>query len=451
MIKKIALSLLVTSVLMAQNSTTNSNENKNLEQQIKQLQKELASFKKEQSETNEALLEEVSNSSSSGSILESEYKSFSSMGEAASKVYHTDNFVSIGGYGEYKFKKYSAFKNYSSATANETQNKAEFNIVRFVPYIGFKFNDWIVMNTEIEFEDGGSRSDNTKNYKYAIVEFSYLDFLIDEKFAVRVGHILVPFGMTNLNHEPVAYLTTERPRVETFIIPSTWHTNGLLTHGKVDSFEYYAGIITSPDAGAFTEGRYIQQGRLGARQFTDDMSMVLRGSYDMGSGINVGSSFLYGKSSVLEESRPGIGLTTANSSKVDITMLEVHGSYKNSGFDVKALASYGGLSGDVSTLPNPNISESVNGQYLTVGYDVLNSMSTTHQVFVVGDIERLDMDATNKTTNPDNNKFLEYSTGLAYFPDPKVVLKADYTIKDYASGANFADEQSFTMQAGFIF
>ena len=75
---------------------------------------------------------------------------------------------------------------------------------------GFKFNDWIIMNTEIEFEDGGSRSDGTKNYKYAIVEFSYLDLLFDKAYALRIGHILVPMGLTNLNHEPVAYLTSER-------------------------------------------------------------------------------------------------------------------------------------------------------------------------------------------------------------------------------------------------
>jgi len=425
--------------------------NEELYQEIQTLKQEMQAMKQEQEKTNASLLDEVANVTMSSS---EKYESFSSLGQAASKVYHSNSTVSIGGYGEYKFKKYNDFKNYASTTANETRNKAEYNIVRFVPYIGFKFNDWIVMNTEIEFEDGGARSDNTKNYKYAIVEFSYLDFLIEEEFALRVGHVLTPFGLTNLNHEPVSFLTTERPVVETWIIPSTWHTNGLLVHGKIEDFEYYAGIITSPDAGTFTEGRFIQQGRLGARQFTDDVSFVARGSYNVTPALNVGASFMYGGSTVQSESRPGV--TTGNSSNSEITMMmaEAHLSYKENGFDIQALATYGSLGGDVTELSSDigqSISESVNGQYITFGYDVLSSFSTTHKLYGVAEVERLDMDATGATQYVDNNRFYDYTAGVAYYPDPKVVIKADYSVRDYGADARLADEQAFTLSAGFIF
>jgi len=443
--KKIVLSLSVCASLAL------SATNEELYTEIESLKQEMQNMKESYNEQNEVILEELANSSYEEGT---KYESFSSMGEAASKVYHSDNFVSIGGYGEYRFKKYNDFKNYSTDTANETRNKAEYNIVRFVPYIGFKFNDWIVMNTEIEFEDGGARSDDTKNYKYAIVEFSYLDFLIDESFALRVGHILTPFGLVNLNHEPVAYLTTDRPAVETYIIPSTWHTNGLLAHGKIADVEYYAGIITSPDAGGFTEGRFIQQGRLGARQFTDDISFVARASYDIAGGINAGASFMYGNSSVASESKPGTSTGHSSSSEITMMMAEVHATYKNNGFDIQALATYGSLGGDVSQLStdiSQSISESVNGQYLTVGYNVLNEISQSHSLYVLGEIERLDMDASGDTEYVDNNRFNEYTVGLAYFPDPKVVLKSDYKVRDYGSDAKLADENSFTLSAGFIF
>ena len=425
--------------------------NEELDKEIQNLKKEMSEMKVSQEQTNESILDEIS-----GASLGSDetYESFSSLGEAASKVYHSDGLVSIGGYGEYKFKKYNDFKNYSSSTANDTRNKSEFNIVRFVPYIGFKFNDWIVMNTEIEFEDGGARSDNTKNYKYAIVEFSYLDFLIEKEFALRVGHILVPFGLVNLNHEPVAYLTSDRPAVETFIIPSTWHTNGLLSHGKIDSFEYYAGLISSPDAGGFTEGRYIQQGRLGARQFTDDVSFVARGTYDFSGGLNAGASLMYGNSSAALESKPGTPTGHTSNAKITMTMAEAHLSYKNHGFDIQALATYGSFGGDIELLSSDiaqDISKSVNGQYITLGYDVLNTYSTDQKVYAVAEIERLDMDASNSTLIPDNNKFNEYTAGFAYFPDPKVVIKGDYKLRDYSASAKLADEKSFTMSAGFIF
>ncbi len=443
--KKIVLSLSCIAVLAS------GAETEALQSQIDVLKQEIAEMKSESQQNDEVIVEELGSLNDAIYSPVDDYESVSSMGQAASKVYHAKSAVSIGGYGEYKYKKYTDFKNYASDTANQTREKGEFNIVRFVPYIGFRFNDWIVMNTEIEFEDGGARSDDTKNYKYAIVEFSYLDFLFDPAYALRIGHVLVPMGLTNLNHEPVAYLTTERPLVETYIIPSTWHTNGALMHGKIGGFEYYGGIITSPDAGAFTEGRFIQQGRFGARQFTDDLSAVVRGQYAVGNGFDVGGSFLYGESSVLEESRPGVSTGNSGDAEVDITMAEVHATYRKNGFDIKAMAAYGSLDGDVTALNDAVISDAVNGQYLTIAYDVLNTMDTMQKVYGVLDFERLDMDASGDTEFPDNNRFYEYSVGVAYFPDPKVVLKADYAVKDYAADAKLADESVFTMQAGFIF
>jgi len=307
------------------------------------------------------------------------------------------------------------------------------------------------MNTEIEFEDGGARSDGTKNYKYAIVEFSYLDFLLDEAYNIRVGHVLVPFGNINLNHEPIAFLTSERPLVETFIIPSTWHTNGALLFGTYKDFDYYAGIITSPDAGNFVEGRFMQLGRQGARQFTDDFSGVARLSYKGYEGMEIGGSTTYGMSSTLAETRPGVPSSSLDLD-VSLFMAEVHANYKANGWNIQGAATVGSLGEDYKQLnENGIISGSVNGQYLTVGYDVLHNVNTSHQLYAVGEVERLDMDADNETLNPDNYKFNEYTLGLAYFPDPKVVIKAEYNIKDYADGANFVDENAFIASMGFIF
>jgi hypothetical protein len=434
--KKIMISLAVCSSL-ALGAT-----NEELAKEIELLKQQLQQMQSSQEATNESILEEISNVSGTSST---KYESFSSLGEGASKVYYTNNEVSLGGYGEYRFKKYSGYKNTTSDYYNDNLNKGEFNIVRFVPYIGFKFNDWIVMNTEIEFEDGGARSDNEKNYKYAIVEFSYLDFLIDESFAIRVGHILTPMGLINLNHEPTSFLTTDRPAVETYIIPSTWHTNGILAHGKIEEFEYYAGVITSPDSDKFgdAEGRFIQQGRLGAKQYTDSFSFVARASYNLGDGLNVGASAMYGQS---EGSESGVD--------VSMSMAEVHASYKNHGFDIQALATYGSLGGDVSDLPTQSgvsVAKSVNGQYIMAGYDVLSLMKLSHKGYLFAEVERLDMDADSDTEYVDNNRFYEYTTGFSYFPDPKVVLKTDYKLRDYGSSAKLEDEQSFSFGVGFIF
>ncbi|CAA6814420.1 MAG: Unknown protein [uncultured Sulfurovum sp.] len=436
-ITKITLSMVAVSSLVLGATS------EELEAQLKALQTEFSNFKKEQTATNEALVEEVAgvdneeSETSSTSMIGSKYESVSDLGLAASKVYHSNSTVSIGGYGEYTFRKYSDYKNNANTATNATLNKATTNVARFVPYFGFKFNDWIVMNTEIEFEDGGARSDDTKNYKYAIVEFSYLDFLFDEKYNLRVGHVLVPFGNINLNHEPTSFLTAQRPLVESYIIPSTWHTNGALVYGKKDKWNYYAGVVTSPDASNFTEGRYMQQGRLGAKQYTDDLTYVARVGYNVMPGLDVGGSFSYGESS--------------NVGDVTMTMGEVHATYKNNGFDIQALAVAGQLGGDYQNVNTETLSKEVDGQYLTVGYDVLNTVKTSQKLFAVAEIERLNMDASDETAIMDNNKFFEYTAGIAYYPDPKVVVKAEYNLKDYNKLSSLADEEAIQATLGFIF
>lgn len=423
-------------------------DNEALNKEINRLKQQMDEIKS----TQNALVDEVAKNE----YLDDEaYESFSSMGPAASKVYHSKDAFSIGGYGEFAYKKYLGYKNYSSATANETRNKGETNVVRFVPYFGFKFSDKIIMNTEVEFEDGGARSDGTKNYKYAIVEFSYLDFLIDNAFALRVGHILVPMGLINLNHEPVSYLSMDRPSVETYIIPSTWHTNGMVAHGRIGSMEYYTGVIISPDAGGFTQGRFIQQGRSGARIFSDDLSFMARVSYDLFDGLNIGGSMLYGNSSAAKESKPGTSTGINSDAKITISMAELHASYKRAGWNIQAIAAYGGLGGDVAQLSSDiseEISKSVNGVYLNVGYDIMPFFSKSSQnLYLFGEIERLDMDALNDTSYVENNRFYEYSGGLSYFPEPKVVIKTDYKRRDYGSSATRADEDSFGIALGYIF
>ncbi|MBN2896805.1 MAG: hypothetical protein JXK05_13035 [Campylobacterales bacterium] len=415
------------------------------------LKAEVAQLKAAQNQSQEGLIEEMASLRDAIYSPVDEYTSFSAMGQAASKVYHSKSAVSIGGYGEYRFKKYTDFKNYASDTANETRRKAESNIVRFVPYIGFRFNDWIVMNTEIEFEDGGARSDGEKNYKYAIVEFSYLDFLIDPAFSVRVGHVLVPMGQINLNHEPVAFLSTERPVVESWIIPSTWHANGLLAHGVLGEVEYYAGVVNAPDAGGFEEGRYIQLGRQGARVFSDDFGFVARLGADVMEGLSLGGSLFYGTSSVVEESAPGVSTGLVSDAKVDVMLGELHASYIKEGWNIQALLAMGTLGSDAEELPQGARSQSVNGAYVNVGYNVLRHFATSQQLFVFGELERLDMDADATLEYPDNHRFLDTTAGVAYYPDPKVALKADYMMRDYGDDAKLSDEAIVTLAAGFIF
>lgn len=99
---------------------------------------------------------------------------------------------------------------------------------------------------EIEFEAGGAgtavetkirrngeyETEIEKGGEVALEQF-HITRLILPELNVRVGHIIVPVGLTNFNHEPINFFGTSRPEGETTIIPSTWHETGLEIFGTL--------------------------------------------------------------------------------------------------------------------------------------------------------------------------------------------------------------------------
>src|SRR5262245_41124799 len=74
-------------------------------------------------------------------------------GPAASKVYSRDRGLSIGGYGEGFYTNYVADQGHGTA---KTLNRAD--MLRAVLYMGYRFNENIVFNSEIEFEHSSTES-----------------------------------------------------------------------------------------------------------------------------------------------------------------------------------------------------------------------------------------------------------------------------------------------------
>ena len=109
------------------------------------------------------------------------------MGPAASKVYGVSQGISFGGYGEFYFA--SPFKD---TDATGKVNVTDF--FRFIAYIGYKFNESIIMNAEIEYEHATTSSNFQGKSGSVSVEFAYLDFLLNPAFNVRAGNLLVPMA-----------------------------------------------------------------------------------------------------------------------------------------------------------------------------------------------------------------------------------------------------------------
>ena len=161
------------------------------------------------------LVEEIGRLESIFAVPEElELTTFAGLGPAASKVYKKDRGLSIGGYGEVRLR---TFHNKGDDDQSDI-----FDALRAVLYVGYKFNDNWVFNSEIEFEHGGTGGGGSVS-----TEFLTIDYLWRDGVNARAGLLLVPMGFINEIHEPTFFFGAERPEVERVILPSTWRENGV--------------------------------------------------------------------------------------------------------------------------------------------------------------------------------------------------------------------------------
>jgi len=381
-------------------------------------------------EQNTVLTEEVLASQSGGFTLVDTEKSFNGMGPAASKVYFSKNPLSIGGYGEMYYAK--------------PEGKDDFaDVYRFITYFGYKFNDWIVLNTEIEFEHGANAEDGGE----VVIEFMYLDFLLSTEANLRVGHVLAPMGLINLRHEPTLFNTVQRPEVENKLIPSTWHENGALVYGRFEDvgIEYTVGIINAlnvnSDKTKEANNGWIRGGRQGAsKQASFDPAFVGRVDYTGVNGLMVGASMYYGSGSNLKDDATNdiSGLTT--------TMFDIHATYDNGPFSAYGLYTQTNLDGAEKL--STSAVESGSGYYLNTSYNLSDMIGMEYKLPIFAQYENYNpVESTVDGLNEDKYQTEIVTIGLNFFPIDQAVIKADYAMKT----VDGKDDNIFSVGIGFIF
>ncbi len=389
-------------------------------------------------EQNQQLIDEIAKLKEEISIPELRQQSYSGMGFAASKVYFSPQGLSIGGYGEI------VYINYDSSSKRDYTD-----LYRFIPYIGYKFNDKIILNAEIEFEHGG----NAERGGEVSVEFAYIDFLINKWANIRLGNLLIPVGITNLQHEPVFFNSVNRPEVETKIIPTTWNENGILIYSNTGNIDYQVGIVnglygTTHGEFGFSSDSWIRGGRQGgAKAVAEDFAFVGRVDYSGIEGLYLGGSVYYGNS--------GQGETLGGEEiKGTVSLFEIHGKYQIKGFELTGLYVKGHLrDSDLISLYNDDvIGKNTYGYYLNVAYDVLPllNQNSNFSLPVFARYEKYntqDSVADGFTPDPNNDKTI-WTVGLNFKPHPNIVLKADYQFRDN-EGDGEADRLELGL--GFIF
>jgi hypothetical protein len=370
--------------------------------------------------------EELQKMKNESAVTEAEYKSTYGFGPAASKVYSLSEGLSIGGYGEAHYTNYVSDK-------GTKEDQADF--LRFVLYAGYKFTDNIILNSEIEFEHASTGEDGEVS-----LELANLDFLLDEKFNIRAGLMLLPVGITNELHEPTLFHGNDRPLVERQVIPSTWREMGVGAFGEItEGLDYKLYLVNGLDASDF-DSQGIRGGRQkGSKALAEDWAVVADLDYEPVLGLNLGTSFYLGDSGQGQE-------FAGKKANVFTQIYEAHGQYKVKGLELKALASLVDIddTDKVSAEVGENVPERISGWYGEVAYDVLPLIAPdTDQYFApFVRYEQIDYKGSNEDVDL-------IATGVSYKPIPNVVIKADYRNFENKHKADAADEVNVGI--GFIF
>lgn len=366
--------------------------------------------------------EELQKLKNESAVEDVEYTSKFGMGPAASKVYQLNKGLSIGGYGE------GQFKNFTSDKGDKTD---QADMLRAILYVGYKFSDSIIFNSEIEFEHADE----------SFVEMASLDFLLNEKINLRTGLLLAPVGLTNERHEPTLFHGVDRPLVERQVIPSTWREMGAGAFGKLtDKLDYKLYVMNGFNGVDFNEEGLRKGRQKGSKAKADDWALVGRLDYEPLLGLNLGGSFYLGDSGQRQ-------VKNGSGSEVDVftQIYEVHSQYKYHGLELKALATQVKIDDAeiIQAQTGKDVPDEIFAYYGEVAYDILPHIFADTDQYLAPFVryENLDYDG--------NNQDVELLVaGISYKPIPNVVLKADYSNFDMKDGVR-ADE--FNLGFGYIF
>ena len=393
--------------------------------------------------------------------------------------------LSIGAYGEVFF---GAMQN----PAAGGQWQAGFDARRFVLLPTYQITDNIIFNAEIEFEHGGSAFDNDdKLHGTAEIEQLWIDFKIVDQLNWRAPGIdLVPIGYINQHHEPTQFYSVFRPELYNGLIPSTWKVPatsvyGTLTEGLKyqvmvlasnedfgDSFEARTEAKTVPPPGIpyaaginGLEGLGLSNPPLGDFAQLNN-STAVAGRLDFAPtfmpGFAGSVSAYYSPNTTPRGAHDDLGNLLGHSS---LTMFDAEFRYRvpNSGFEFRGeyvnviFGNPANLRANNDSDPTNNVGKTMWGASAEIAYHIplgtiINSEweAVPFYRYTVENLQTGGFAGTDENMPTGAGHLRFHTAGIAVFPSPKVVLKANYrkVISDEPGGAK---SDSVLGAVGFFF
>lgn len=404
-----------------------------LEQRLAKLEAENAEFRRQM-----GVLADEQERLALGDVFTPIGPRVSGLAPAASKIYSTDQGLSIGGYGEALYSDFDSSRDDGSPSGKA--DSADF--LRLVTYLGYKFDSVWLFNSEIEYEHASTGAGGEVS-----VEFAYIDGMFADAANLRTGLLLVPMGFINELHEPVTFWSVGRPNVERVLLPTTWRENGIGLWGDAGDFSYRAYLVNGFDATGFSASGVRGGRQKGAQALAEDFAAVARVDWQGVQGLVLGVAGYAGNS--------GQGQLGAD---VMTTVWEAHVDWRWRGLGLRALWVETGID-DVAQLNNflgftgaQSIGEEQSGGYVELGYDLATAglIGGGQALTPFVRAETYDTQAQTPAGFSSNaaNDVDVLTFGVAYQPGPQLVFKFDYS--NFDNGAGTGVDQ-FNVGLGFVF
>lgn len=403
----------------------------------------------------------------------------------------------FGGYGEIvaSWKDYGLNRWNGQTTGSTRDHHATIALPRFIMAFDYKFSKRWALSAEVEFEGGGTGTEyeievgsGSENGEYetetetggeVALEQFHLTYLAHPSFNVRMGHMIVPVGITNTHHEPIYFFGTRRPEGETTILPSTWHETGIEFFGKfgkgLAKFDYEAMIIAGANPNGFDKYNWIKKGKQNYFE-ADNLTRpayVGRLNWHGVDGLRVGTSLYYcgdaGRNADKLNTYKGFG-------NISLLIWSADAQYINRWVEARANIITGRVShaDDISWVNRiyskdspynrtPNVAKRALTYSCELGLNVKNIFNGSKNfpnIIPFAHYEYYNpQEKGEKSTSAmdDRCQVSLWTMGLNWRPLPNLVVKADYTTRQIGtrkifgtSNAGYNSENEFSIGVAYI-
>lgn len=392
-----------------------------------------------------------------------EVTSASDQEDALIKLTKSLSRLKLGGYGEAvvtrnffsdNFNRYSQPQTYKGKGYH---NRADLPHVTF--FVGYEFGNGWRMNSEIEFEHGGTEvaveleADESGEYETEVerggevaLEQFWIEKTFNDKFNLRFGQIIVPVGYTNVHHLPTQFFTVYRPQGENTILPCTWREIGVSLWGFLSKkWRYEVQVVPGLDSELFSRKNWIQGGSASPYEFkvANKFAGVARIDNYSVPGLRVGLSGYTGQS--FKNSMQPTQAEKYSNIKGTVYLGSFDFDYKGYNLIARGYFDYGHLANSkvisaynkslskYSPSARSNVASDALCAGIEVGYDIFSQIekmrNTKRNLYVFGRYEYYDsMYKTDKDIiKADWSQRKVLVGGINYFPNKNIVFKAEYS------------------------